>query len=195
MKKIIFLLLILFPIFFTTSYVKAQNEDFDNLYQEFLRFYNSGDLVNAEKCLLVVLKSPETITDEYKVFFYNNLGATCTLLGKYKNALDYYNKAEILISNKQLTSRSLADIYINKAIIYGIQKSYSSATEYFEKGIRIFLSITNSEEKVHSSLASAYLDLGIVFLETKNYESALKNSQKSADLKLKYKLPAYRWFI
>ena len=163
MKKIIFLLLILFLIFFTTSYVKAQNEDFDNLFQKFLRFYNSGDLVNAEKCLLVVLKSPETITDEYKVFCYNNLGATCTLLGKYKNALDYYNKAEILISNKQLTSRSLADIYINKAIIYGIQKSYSSATEYFEKGIRIFLSITNSEEKVLSSLSSAYLDLGIVY--------------------------------
>ena len=59
---------------------------------------------------------------------------------------------------KSKYSIQLADIYINKAIILGILKSYPSAIDYFEKGIRIYLNPNINEQKVYSSLSSAYLE-------------------------------------
>ena len=44
------------------------------------------------------------------------------LMGKYDKALDYYNKAEISNNRKEQYFKDLADIYINKAIIYGYSK-------------------------------------------------------------------------
>jgi hypothetical protein len=120
---------------------------------------------------------------------YNNLGATNTLLGNYKDALNYYDKSAFLVADTNKNSQDIADIYVNKAIIYGFQKSYSQAIEFFEKGIRIYLILAKSENNVVSRLASAYLNSGIVFLETNNLKLALENLRKSEDLKAKYKLP------
>jgi len=187
LKQTILILIILISFAFT-DFSKAQNEDIKVLFQEFAKLYNNGDLVGAEKKLLLVLNFKNPVSEEYKVAVFNNLGATCTLLGKYKDALDYYGKAEALISNKQKTSLSIGDIYINKAIIFGFQKSYPLAIEYFEKGIRIYLNQNSSEKKVYSSLSSAYLNSGIIYLAFNNYKSALGYFKKSADIKLRYRL-------
>ncbi|MCE5347544.1 MAG: CHAT domain-containing protein [Bacteroidales bacterium] len=188
MKKIFFLVIFIFSNALT-NHLKAQDKYVDSLYHEFSRHYNNGDLVGAEKKLLLILDSNKTIPAEYKAAVFNNLGATCILLGKYQVALDYYSKAEILINNKENTSLSLGNIYINKAIIYGFQKSYPLAIEYFEKGIKIYLGMKSNEKSVFSSLSSAYLNLGIVYLEIKDYKSALEYFTKSAEIKSKFKLP------
>jgi len=167
---------------------KAQNEDVNILFQRFLKLYETGDLVSAEKNLLLILNSKDSLSEGYKVAIYNNLGATNSSLGKYKNALEYYDKAETLISNKQTASVSIGNIYVNKAIIYGFQKSYSSAIEYFEKGIRIFTGIKNPDRSVLQNISSAYLNLGIVYYEIGECTTALRYLNLSAGLKLGKKL-------
>jgi len=188
LKKIV---LLLFVLFLTTldydSY--GQTEKIDTLFNDFAYSYNVGDLVNAEQFLLNIINQDQKIPEEYSVAVYNNLGATSTLLGNYEDALNYYSLAEAFISRKQEASVSLGDIYINKAIIYGFQKSYSLAIEHFEKGIRIYLDQNTDIEKINPGLASAFLNLGIIYLEIKDYKSALNYFTRSAEIKSKFKLP------
>ena len=117
MKRLLLLLVHIFSIILINS-AKAQNEDVDTLFQKFVQQYNKGDLVGAEKSLLQILVSKNTAPEEFIIATYNNLGATNTLLGKYSEAMDYYNQAESLIPDKYSSSLSLADIYVNKAFIY-----------------------------------------------------------------------------
>ena len=186
MKKHLLLLVLFFSIILINS-IKGQNEDLNNLSQDFVKLYTKGDLVRAEDKLLQILKSKRTAPDDFIIATYNNLGATNTLLGKYSEALDYYNQAESLSINKS-SSISLADLYINEAIIYGFQKSYQSAIDYFEKGIRTYLKINNKEKKIFQNISSGYLDIGVVYYEIKNYKTASDYLNKSAELKLKYNL-------
>jgi CHAT domain-containing protein len=158
------------------------------LFQRFLKEYKKSDLVSAELTLNQLIELKEELTLDQLKIVYNNLGAISTLLGSYKDALNCYNYAESLIDKKDKESQDAADIYINKAIIFGYQRSYASAVEYFEKGIRIYSTLDTSNRNVVSSIASAFMNSGIVYLETKKYMSALQNFTKSAEMKLKYKL-------
>lgn len=157
------------------------------LFQRFLKEYNTGDLVKAEGTLNQLIALKEKLSQDQLRTVYNNLGATCTLLGSYKDALGFYNNAESLIDKKIKNSQDIADNYVNKAIIFGYQKSYSLATEYFEKGIRIYVNLKSNEKVVASSLASAYLNIGLIYLELRNFKLALDYFRKSEDLKLKYR--------
>jgi CHAT domain-containing protein/TPR repeat protein len=186
-KRINLILLNIITLF-CANYIIAQNLGTYDLFLKFAELYNSGDLVDAEKCMESVLESGYPISQEYLVAAYNNLGATNTLLGKYKEALEYYNLAENQITKNQKYSKSLADIYINKAIIYGFQSSNTLAIEYFEKGIRICQGIANPDRNVFHSISTAYLDIGILYYEIKDYEKALEYLEKSAELKSRYRL-------
>jgi CHAT domain-containing protein len=171
------------------NFAGVQNSDIYDNFLQFARLYNSGDLVSAEKSMLTVLESKEAISEAYLVAAYNNLGATYTVLGKYKDALEYYNLAEAQITHKKQLRQSLADIYINKALIYISQKSYSMAIEYLEKGIRIYLDISQPDKNLLQSLSTAYLNIGEVYYELKDYQISLEYLEKSALLKSRYNLP------
>lgn len=187
MKKIILLIFISFSIAFT-NYSKAQDAEIKVLFQRFAKFYNSGDLVNAEEVLFSILDSKVPVPEKYLVAVYNNLGAINILLGRYDKALEYNDKAEAqIITNKQ-NSGSLADIYINKARIYTLQKSFYSAIEYFEKGIRIYNGIIEPDRSVLQSISSAYLNIGITYYGIKDYETGSKYLNESANLKSNYNL-------
>lgn len=167
----------------------TQDNNLESGYKNFLRSYNSGDLLNAEQHLLLMLESIDSIPLYYKVSIFNNLGATNFLLGKYDRSLDYYNKAESLTSSENI-SQSLGDIYINKAIIFGIQKLYSNAFEYFEKGIRIYDGLVDKDKDVISSLSLAYMNYGRILTETGEYQHALQLFNQSASLISRNKLPS-----
>ena len=174
--------------FASTYCSKAQNVSVNELFNQYLIYFKSGDLVGSEIVLTKILDSKVSFPDEYIVAIYNNLGTVYSMMGRYEKAIEYYNKAEELIKIKNKNSQDIADIFVNKAIIFGYQKSYPLAIEYFEKGIRIYLNLSSNENKVAPSLASAYLNSGIVFLETQNYTSALQNFNKSAEIKSKYNI-------
>jgi tetratricopeptide (TPR) repeat protein len=188
LKKFISLLFILFFTAFE-NYSGAQVEDINNIIQRFSRFYNSGDIINAEKCLLQALDPNFKIPYRYEVYIYTNLGVSNTLLGRYSRAMNYYNLAEKSIYTKTDSALYLSIIYVNKAIIYGYQKSYSNAIEYFEKGIRNYTGIKNPDIRIRYDISTAYLNLGIIFYEIGEYKSALKYFEKSKEIKSKYNLP------
>jgi tetratricopeptide (TPR) repeat protein len=96
-------------------YLKAQSDEKVLLFQRFLKEYKTSDLVSAERTLFQLIELKEKLTKDQLRTVYNNLGATCTLLGSYNEALNYYNYAESLIE-KNNSSKEVADIYINKAI-------------------------------------------------------------------------------
>ena len=173
---------------FFTEISNAQDKSTDVLFTQFVNQYKEGDLVNAYKSLNKILVLKAQLDNNQLRRIYINLGAISTLLGNYDNALSYYDKAGSIIV-PHINSTEVADIYINKAIIFGYQKSYSLAEEYFEKGIRIYLNLKESNKEIVSSLSSGYLNAGIVLLETRDYHAALQNFKRSSELKLKYKLP------
>lgn len=166
----------------------AQKEKLNEFYLNFTKYYKSGDFINAEKCLLNILESKDSLPNDYLVAIYNNLGVLSNRLGKYDEALRNYNYAEILSVKQKQYFESLADIYINKARIYGILKESDKAIEYLEQGIKIYRSINNPNKSLLFSISTAYLNLGLTYFEKKDYTSALLYLEKSKDLKLKYNL-------
>ena len=126
---------------------KAQQDAMSISFQEFLEAYNSGDLITSNNILHKIIDSKLYTNEFYKGLMYNNLCGINTLLGRYDSALVFSQKAEkilILIPNK---TRDIADIYINRASIYSIQKSYSAAIDYIEKAIRIYNDKTIDKDK------------------------------------------------
>ena len=180
------MIILFFPAFI--NYSVAQTEDLDINCQKFLKLCNSGDILNAEKCLLQILDSGNKIPKEYGTFIYNGLGVTCTLMGRYNDALNYYSLAEKSIDVKSDSTAALGDNYINKAIIYGYQKSYPVAIEYFEKGIRIYSGFKNPDRRIISNISTAYLNFGIVLYGIGEYNKALEYFEKSKAIKSKYNL-------
>jgi len=168
--------------------VPAQSPVSDSHFRSFIKTYDSGDLIEAERLLVSILKTENSLSSEYRIAILNNLGATCNLLGKYEEALEYYNKAELLLSNEDNLSKLLGDLYINKAIIYGVQQSFPMASEYFERGIRFYqrLIINNPDKDIYSSLASAYLNYGRMLITFGDYNYALNLLSKSVEIKNKY---------
>jgi tetratricopeptide (TPR) repeat protein len=157
-----FLIVLIFPYFIQNSL--AQSDDLlVATSQNFLRLYEAGDFINAEKCISDIINSQHKIPERYKIFIYNSMGLTNTQLGKYNDALNYYNMAEKSVATKEDTTMYLGGIYINKAIILGYQKSYNEAIDFFEKGIRIM--ILNNPVSF-GQLSAAYLNLGIFLYES-----------------------------
>jgi CHAT domain-containing protein len=187
LKKSILLIFILFLTGFS-GLLKAQDKDSKALFQKFVTLFNAGDFVNAENCLLLLLNSKNKLSEQYLVAVYNGLGATSTQLGNYTRATEYYSSAEAAISDRNSSLPDLADIFINKAIIYANQKSYQSSIEYFEKGIRIYNYIKKPDKSVFYRISTAYLNTGIIYFYIEDYKTALNYLRKSIEIKQKHNL-------
>jgi CHAT domain-containing protein len=186
LKKFISILIILFlPVFLNIS--RAQKEDLNSSLHKFYKLYMSGEFFKAEKCLLRIIDSDIKIPDSYYPYIYNSFGATYSLLGRYGDALNYFNLAEKSLKTRSDSSAYLSDIYINKASIYGYQKSYPVSIEYYEKGIRNYLTIRDPDNMTWYKISTAYLDIGIIFYEIGEFSTALMYLEKSKEIKLKYK--------
>ena len=171
-------------VFLYIGSLHAQDKDSYNYFLKYDQSYKQGDFLNAENYMFNVLNSKSYLPQEYLVAAYNNLGNINNRLGRFKEALAYYNLAESQIINKEANIKELADIYINKAIILGIIKSYPAAIEYFDKGIRIYHILNIQGKDILSSLSTAYLNIGITYLEMSSFNSAFKYFNKSATLKV-----------
>jgi CHAT domain-containing protein len=182
---------ILISVFFLLSpanYLRAQESNASDMFNSFANYYNKGDYINAEKCLIGITEIKDSLSNEYLIAAYNNLGVINILLGRYEDALRNLNFAESKIRSNEQSSLDLADIFINKARIYGIIKESDKAIEYLEQGIKIYLTINKPDKSVLFRISTAYLNLGLTFFEKKNYNSALHYLEKSKYLKLKYNL-------
>ncbi len=185
MKKLILLAIILVSLAFF-NYSKAQETDFNTLFQKFLKYYNNGDILNAEKSLTSILESTDSLKKSRLIAVYNNLGVISLTLGKFDKALEYFFKAESLISKKDQNLQDMAAIYNNMGYIYNIKKSYDVAIEYLEKSIRIYMNLDTGNKKFLNSLSLVYINISISYLETKKYLLALSYLEKNVKLNSKY---------
>jgi CHAT domain-containing protein/Tfp pilus assembly protein PilF len=187
--KNIIIVFILISGCLSISQATVQQDDIYKMFVKFSDLYNSGDFIGAEKCMLTVLESENELPRDYFIAAFNNLGLIKKSLAQYTEALDFYNKAENLISNDKENLKDLAYIYNNKSRIYTFQRSYSTAIEFLEKSVRIFQNLEKTDKSVLQSLSTAYLNIGIIYYELKDYNSALEYLEKSLHLKLNNNLP------
>jgi tetratricopeptide (TPR) repeat protein len=157
-----------------SDYSVAQNENKALLFQRFLEQYKAGDLLSAEATLYLFLDSKIPLTNDQLSAAFGNLGAIDILLGKYDKALEYNEKAEILVSNKNLNNKVLANIYSNRARLYTLEKSYNSAIEYFEKSLRLYSELNDPDRNDIMNFSSAYLNIGIAYYCINDFQIALK---------------------
>lgn len=173
---------------FSVHCIQAQRKSTPDLLKDFKSSYSSGDFIKAEKSLLEILESKDSLINDYLIVVYNNLGVVNYTLGRYDEALRYFDLAYLALGEGHQSSTKLADIYINKARIYGIVKEYDKAIEYIEQGIKIYLGIKNPDNTIYSRISSAYINLGLTYYKEKAYGKALEFLEKSKSLKLKYSL-------
>jgi len=187
-KRIFILLFILECLSF--KQLIAQQDEIYNLFVIFSEFYNKGNYVDAEKCMLNVLKSDLGTSPDFIIPAYNNLGLIKKSLGFYTEALYYYDKGEELINQEAKgNTLTLAGIYINKSRIYTFQRAFPTALEYLGKAIRIYQNVQKPDKIVQEYLSTAWLNTGIVYYESGDNKSALENLNRSLRLKMKNNLP------
>lgn len=132
--------------------------------------------------------SDNKVPARYENFVYNNLGVTSMFFGRYKDALNYYSLAEKSIDVKTDSLGALGGNYMNRAMIYDFQKSFSVSIDYYEKAIRIFTGIKNPNNKIREDISRVYLNIGIVLYNIREYNKALDYFEKSKVINSKYKL-------
>ena len=181
MKKIILIISIVSSFIFD-GYSQSPAENKKILFQRFVELYDSGDILNAEKALLLFLESKDPLTDDQFAAGYNNLGVVNLTLGNYDSALENNLKAATFISKKNQYSKALADILNNIGRIYNIKKSFDVSVEYLEKSIRIYQNLGTSDRNVFNSLSAAYINISIALNETKKYPEALSYLEKNVKL-------------
>lgn len=179
------LLIILFSI---TNICIAQNDSVKLRFYEFADFYSKGDFYNAENCLKDLEKRKELLSKESLIALYNNLGVINNLVGRYNEALQYLNLAESSIVKDEEHLFELADIYINKARIYGINKESDSAIEYLEQAIKIYSKKRNLVSSNNFRLSTSYLNLGLNYFRKGDNKNAIIYLEKSRDIKFQFNL-------
>jgi CHAT domain-containing protein len=159
------------------------------LYNNFLKFseyYHKQDFKNAEKVMLNVINyNQQQVPEIYLVTAYINLGIVNIPLSRFDDALDCFSSAEEKISDKAAYAGLIADIYVNKARVYTMMKSYDVALDYLEKGLKTYLKTDKPDKNGYNGLAATYLNIGLVYYSTGDYSTALKYFFKSAGLKEK----------
>ena len=122
MKKLFLLVLFSFLLTFL-NHSNAQKENFSTGFQKFLKYYNGGDFLKAEKSLVYTLESSDSLTANHLIVLYNNLGVVCIALGKFDKALEYNYKAESFTRKEDQNGQNIADIFNNRGyIFYNIEK-------------------------------------------------------------------------
>lgn len=184
-RRIGFLILLSLLFSFT---IEAQSRKAFELLKLFSIYYSKGDILNAEKCLLNVVSLKDSLSIEQSIAVNNNLGVIFIRLGRYDDAINYLNLAEDEVNNKKTFLQELADIYINKARVFGIIKEYDKAIEYLEQGVKIYLSNKEVSKSLLFRTSSAFLNLGLIYYEKKEYNTAIEYLNRSLELKLKNNL-------
>ncbi|PLX12913.1 MAG: hypothetical protein C0597_12400 [Marinilabiliales bacterium] len=187
--------LILIVLFFTSNYLIAQNDNSDFqrntdqasiFYEKGLTYGKSGKLDSAfffTEQAIILLEDPITTDSTLLAYAYQSMGIINRLLGRYDNALMYYNKAEHIYELLN-TKKLLAYIYNNKAIILKTQQDYQKAKDYLFQAITIY----NQDSILHKNqLANAYNNLGNLFSDQREIQKAIDYYQKSLALKGKSK--------
>jgi len=110
---------------------------------------------------------------------YNNTGVGYYQQNKYKEALEWYNKA---LAMHRESGNFLGEGFVlsNIGLIYWKQGDLPTAVDYYLQTLKIW-----DEHKLESEKASVFDNLGNVYNEQEQYDLALSNYFKARDIQVK----------
>jgi tetratricopeptide (TPR) repeat protein len=144
-----------------------------------------GDLLlklgQAEKALQVyeiLEKQPTTEIEKARV--YHKIGWAKYDLGKYEEALKFYEKSLKIRQQSLLPNHpDLAKSYNNIGLVYYNMGEYPKALSYYEKAFEIR---QQSLPPNHPDLASSYNNIGLVYNSMGEYSKALSYYEKDLEI-------------
>ena len=183
MKKILFLLFIILNLQFATIF--AQQTTLDSLKQIIATskqdtnkvktlniIVNEYQKINIDTSLIYAEQSLELASQlNYKkgmAVAYRNIGITYKYLGKYKQTLDFFNKA-LKINRKIGDNKGIATNLGNIGIIYYDQNNYTKALKYYTKALKVSEEINYKE-----GIAKNFINIGVLYENQNNYTKALE---------------------
>ena len=154
------------------------------------KLVKGGHLLEAINALSGLLKPNIQLTVKEKLAINNNLGVSYKNIGHYDIAINYYNIAESVFLENNISDNSfLVWIYVNKVNIYSLKGDFIKALEYAEKAIRSVQGNNGKYLSNQKSTHSLFLNAGIIYFQLNDFQSALAAFKKSIYLKDKYNLP------
>ncbi len=171
-----------------TSTSKKTVDPVDNYYA---LIYNAQDLAtkgNFEQSKAALLSAIDYGKNKFGAgnpllfLSYNGLGILAKQLGKYQEALTFYNKAiDIIKLNHPINQTQLATVYVNIGNIYRLIGDYENALQYNYNAINY--SLPDSSKRIVTIEASK-INIANTYLDQKKYIAAIRTSKtliKSSD--------------
>ncbi len=151
---------------------------YNNLANEYKESYPDSTFFYANKAILLSRK----INFNFGLSnAYINLGNSNIILGNYKNANNYFLKAQIefekLLENDASNLKyknGLARSYASSAVVFSEQSNYFMALENYQKALTIYQDINQK-----NNISKAYNNIGIVYKSQGNRTKALEYLKKA----------------
>lgn len=106
--------------------------------------FKKGDLLNAEKDLLVAINMLEPLGDAYgKADFLNQLGSVYELQGKTDNAISTFEES-LQISKKYDLKEQISDGLLQLSILYEVKRDYKESLNSIKEHFLVRDSISNA---------------------------------------------------
>ena len=138
-------------------------------------YVNIGVSINIDS--LINISKSDTIQTIEKARILYTIGNNYSDLGKYNQALQYYQQG-LQLSEKLQENKDKAEALFIESIgmIYSYQGNYSEALKYCVKSLKIKETLNDEY-----GLASSYSNLGVIYKHIKDYKQALDYFEKSLD--------------
>lgn len=114
---------------------------------------------------------------------YSSIGDVYQRLGKYKDAVEYYERALEIADSNDRNPSNLSTCLNNIGMIYMNQGDFYKSLEYLEKSLEIRLKLYGQTN--NPDIATSYYHIGMVNMYLQSYTKALDYYQKSLDIRKK----------
>lgn len=158
------------------EYDPKKHADFLSEYSFFLNTYGRYDKSLAIGLRIIPLYE-NNFGEEDTAELYNNIGVTYISKGDYPSALDFLNKA-LMIVEKTLWKEHPFYIgpYINIGEVYLLLGDYARALDYNKRALSICENVYGEE---NSAMATAYNNIGVIYDEMGDYSHAIEYYKKA----------------
>ncbi|MDP4205491.1 MAG: tetratricopeptide repeat protein, partial [Bacteroidota bacterium] len=174
---LLFLFFLLFPNPSTTfAQTKEVNKYYSFLYkgQDFIAL---GDFEKAEAALLQAKTYGEKnfgARNPLLFFTYNGLGILNKQLGKYQEALDFYNKAvDIIKSSIPIKEDQLGTAYVNIGNICRLKGDYENSLQFNYNALNYLL---KDSLKNAASITSCKNNIANIYFDQHQFKKAIKTA-------------------
>ena len=144
-------------------------------------YYESADYFSSLKHRMEAIYLYENYEDTDELYLAKNYigaGLSSELLYMYAKALNYYDKAIVLVI-KLNDKFMLAEIHSNKSFAYYGMGDFAAAIEQLQTALKI-------EHENHDTLGLAkdYNNLGFIYVDWGKYETGIEYYKKALDLSI-----------